>query len=137
MAEVWNSFTEKLKERQFLPPLQLGGEEFLFPASPPAILFFKIQQYEQEHGRPMPDTEVIATIGPLLLESETQERLLHQITVAELSDFIFALFRAWGWYSSEPEAEAPNRKARRASTKGSSKGSARSKQTSNAVTASS
>lgn len=131
----WASFEKKVEERELLPPLTLGGEKFQFPSSPPAILFFKIKQFEKQEGRPMSDTEAVDLLLPHLIDADAHARFLERITTEELPVFIQDLFRAWGWYTDDEES-LPNREARRASTKSSTKGSARSKQTSSRTTAS-
>lgn len=130
----WSEFEAAVKDRDYLPPLRLGKQNFRFPISPPAIVFFLMSQYEKDHdGNAMPNTLVASEVITEIVDKETWGRLMREITLGELDHFIVSLFKAWGWFA-EGEVNQGNRKARRASTKTSSRGSARSKQTSPATT---
>lgn len=132
----WASFLAKRQERKTLPPLELGGETYLFPSSPPAIIWFEITEWQRKHNQPMPDEIAATKVLPEMIGQDRFESLCRELTLEEMGEFIVDLFQAWGW-STEEEETPPNRQARRASAKASGKGSARSKRTSKRTTASS
>lgn len=137
MANPWETFEAKVQERKTLPPLSLGDKTFMFPASPPAIHFFRLQEFEREHGHAMSDIDAVLQLLPDLLTPEEYQAFLKELTMEELAEFVVTLFTSWGWYRKDAgQVEAPNPTARPRSTKRSTRGSARSNQTSKVTTAS-
>jgi hypothetical protein len=130
----WGSYEKAKAERGELPPLEIKGETFTFPASPPAELVMNILEMSKD-GKINNDDAAKLIVN--LIGEDKATKLAAVTTWEEFSGILNDLLIQYG-IAAEKEGEGgegrPNRQARRASGSKSSKGSARSKPTSAATT---
>lgn len=127
----WNNYKQAKKDRSTLEPLKIDGEEFIFPAQPPADVGFNFLSADSTKVTPQLAQELIERV----IGEERCQKLLSLTDMDEFLGILMDVVQAWGFWAEEKKGQLPNRQARRASKNTSSKGSARSKQTSGATTA--